>query len=959
MQEDHLNFALNQIILWNFMELKSGADRIMSYKTDRKEARNLFNGTSFIIYVLCAVLLLTTLCPIRAFAEEPEQKVVRVGYVSALNYEEGGEGEYKRGSGYEYLQQISYLTGWKYEYVYGSFKECYDMLTKGEIDLFGNVSYTPERAEQIDYSSYPQGKDVYLLYTSRDRTDLSTGDIQKLNGCNIGVTQGSYQEGLLKTWLQDNNVKAKVMEYNGYDPIMSAMDTGEIDAFVTPDLSINYNYVSIMNIGFSEYYFAVSKSRPDILKELNDALYEIQNTEQDYNSQLISRYYNRMTSALLLNEKEKSWLDAHDNSIRIGYLRDDLPLCGEENSKMIGIMQTVAETVESEFNINIETVPYDDMDQMKRALKTDEIDVAGPVISDFYLAEQDNSVLSSAIMDSTPLVVYKGGDADSSLKVIAVSDSSVFDRGIIGVLFPEAEILQCGSQEECLQAVVDGKAGSTIVLSSRLNILRSVPAMDRLSFAEMSRRLDICFTATKENRRAASIINKGIILSSEVLNGVVLSQHSVADRHVSIKDFLSQYAPIIVLLACLIIITMGFLIYRLSVSQKKLVVALNEAHSANVAKTAFLSNMSHDIRTPMNAIMGFADIAMKQKPDSQIRKCLEHIEESSDHLLALINNVLDISRIESGKIKYDPTPVNISKVTDSVINIMNGFLVNRDLTFNAEKNIPEDLYVLADAVRVQEILVNILGNAVKFTEDGGVITFRAEQTEGADVQHVVVHYSISDTGIGMSEEFQEHIFDEFTQENSGARTSYLGNGLGLAITKRYVTLMGGRISVESKRGKGSKFTVELPLELTEECETEDINVSVGSSDLTGVRILLAEDNDLNAEIATVLLEEYGVAVTRAVDGREAVNIFSDAPEGSFDLILMDIMMPRMNGYEATKAIRSLPDRADSCTIPIIAMTANAFVEDVQASLDAGMNAHLSKPIVMDEVVKVIAMNLNN
>lgn len=930
----------------------------MRYKVGIDRSGRMFQGMSFIAHILCILIVFTSSCPAVVSAEEPEQKTVRVGYVSAMNYEEGGECEYKRGSGYEYLQQISYLTGWKYEYVYGSFKECYDMLVNGEIDLFGNVSYTPERAQLFDFSSYPQGKDVYMLYTTKDRTDLTTGDISKLNGCRIGVTQGSYQEGVLKEWLQDNNINAEEIGYNGYDALMSALDSGELDAFVTPDLSISYNYVSITNIGFSEYYFAVSKSRPDLLEELNEALYEIQNTEQDYNSQLISRYYNRMTSALLMNEKERSWLDSHDNNIKIGYLRDDLPFCGEENGKMIGVMETVAQTVENEFKINIETVPYDDMDEMKRALKTNEIDIAGPVISDFYLAEQDDCVLSSAIMDSTPVVVYKGGDADSSLKLIAVSDSSVFDRSIIGVLFPEAEVMQCGSQEECLQAVSDGKAGSTIVLSSRLNILRSVPEMERLSFAEMSKRLDICFMATKEDRRAASIINKGIILSSEVLNGVVLSQHSVADKHISFKDFMSQYMQIIVFLACLIIMTMGFLIYRLSVSQKKLVSALNEAHSANVAKTVFLSNMSHDIRTPMNAIVGFADIAMKQDPEPQVKKCLERIEESSDHLLALINNVLDISRIESGKIKYEPVPVDISKVTDSVLNIMNGFLVNRDIDFIAEKKLPDELCVRADAVRVQEILVNILGNAVKFTEDGGTITFRADKINGDDEEHIIIRYIISDTGIGMSEEFQEHIFDEFTQENSGARTSYLGNGLGLAITKRYVDLMGGSIRVKSKKGTGSEFTVEIPFEITDGSNVKETDMPPAPSDLSGTKILLAEDNDLNAEIATVLLEDYGVEVTRAIDGREAVKIFADEPAGTFDLILMDIMMPNMNGYEATKTIRSMTGRPDSTTIPIIAMTANAFAEDVQASLDAGMNAHLSKPIVMDEVVRVIAMNLD-
>ena len=382
------------------------------------------------------------------------------------------------------------------------------------------------------------------------------------------------------------------------------------------------------------------------------------------------------------------------------------------------------------------------------------------------------------------------------------------------------------------------------------------------------------------------------------------------------------------------------------------------AETASIAKSTFLNNMSHDIRTPMNAIIGFTNIAMKQEPKPEVTNCLNKIRNSSEHLLTLINDVLDISRIESGKIRYMPTPVDIREVNETVLSIMQGFLSNRDITFRTNLEVPEKPYVLADAVRIREVLVNILGNAVKFTEDGGSITFEADCLPGPDDQHIYVRYRVADTGIGMSEEFVEHIFDEFSQEETGARTQYKGTGLGMAITRRYVDLMGGTIAVESKKGEGSAFTVELPLELSEESRVQKQNLHTARTDLTGVKLLLAEDNDLNAEIAMVQLEELGIQVTRAADGREAVKIFSENPPDTFAMIFMDIMMPGMNGYEATAAIRTLKDRPDARRIPIIAMTANAFAEDVQASMDAGMNGHLSKPIVMDEVVKTIVRNLD-
>ena len=391
---------------------------------------------------------------------------------------------------------------------------------------------------------------------------------------------------------------------------------------------------------------------------------------------------------------------------------------------------------------------------------------------------------------------------------------------------------------------------------------------------------------------------------------------------------------------------------------QKLEDAVHTAEDANRAKTTFLNNMSHDIRTPMNAIIGFTNIALKQEPKPEVRNCLNKISNSSEHLLTLINDVLDISRIESGKVKFVPIPVDIRTVADTVLGIMQGFLHDRSIEFRTNLAMTETPYVLADAVRIREVLVNILGNAVKFTEDGGSIEFDTSYHPGEDDRHMVVRYRVTDTGVGMTEEFAEHIFDEFSQEESSARTQYKGTGLGMTITKRYVDLMNGTICVESEKGRGSTFIVEIPLELTEGENVRKQELPMANADLSGVKVLLAEDNELNAEIAIVQLEELGIQVTRAADGKEAVKIFEENSPETFDLIFMDVMMPEMNGYEATAAIRAIKKRPDARRIPIIAMTANAFAEDVQASLDAGMNGHIAKPIVMDEVKKAIAGNVN-
>ena len=377
------------------------------------------------------------------------------------------------------------------------------------------------------------------------------------------------------------------------------------------------------------------------------------------------------------------------------------------------------------------------------------------------------------------------------------------------------------------------------------------------------------------------------------------------------------------------------------------------AQAANKAKTAFLSHMSHDMRTPMNAIIGFTGIAMKNNPSDEVKNCLEKIDESSEYLLSLINDVLDLTHIESGKVKYNPVPADVKNITDSALDIIKGFLTNRDINFKIQCEDAKIPNVLADPARLRDVLVNILSNAVKFTPDGGTITFEAQCQEKGGDGYINMRYRISDTGIGMSEEFIKEVFEEFAQEDSDVRTQYHGAGLGMAIVKKYIDMMGGTISVQSKKQEGTTFTVDIPLEITDkECNKSDTGFSE-KVNLTGVNVLLAEDNELNAEIATVQLEEFGMNVERAVDGKNAVEVFRNHPKGTFDVILMDVMMPEMNGYEATKAIRAMNDRPDGKNIPIIAMTANSFAEDVQASLDAGMNAHLSKPIVMDEVIKTI------
>ena len=382
---------------------------------------------------------------------------------------------------------------------------------------------------------------------------------------------------------------------------------------------------------------------------------------------------------------------------------------------------------------------------------------------------------------------------------------------------------------------------------------------------------------------------------------------------------------------------------------RKVAVAMSEASKA---KTDFLSNMSHDIRTPINGIMGVTTIAKGAIGDPvKIKDCLDKIDGASHHLLSLINDVLDMSRIESGKTSIDLKPCDLRVLCDNCCSIIGGQLAERDLEFIKEIDVRHTA-VLADDLHLRQVLINILGNAVKFTRDGGKIWFRCIEQEAGEDGRPVYRFEVEDTGIGMSAKFLEKIFEPFSQADNGARGKYKGTGLGMAITQQLTTLMGGTVSVESEEGKGSRFTVLLPFEIdTEVHESQDAVAQ--DADIEGVRILLVEDNELNSEIATELLRMSGAEVDIAWNGREALDLFAGSEPGRWDIILMDVMMPEMNGIEATRAIRAL-DRQDALTIPIVAMTANAFDDDIKATREAGMNAHLSKPINITEVIGTIA-----
>ena len=921
--------------------------------------------------LLCALMLLFAVCPIAVGS--PMNKVVRVGYVWSTNFSEGESDEdYKSGYAYEYLQKVAYYTGWEYQYVYGDWSTIFQMLTDGEVDIMAGVSYTTERARIMDFPDYPMGQENYYIYVwqSSNLANLSASEIV---GLSIGCTEGSMQDLFLESWNKEHGEGCNIFKYSGNIDMYQAFASHAIDAVVDTDNAIlpSDGLVPLVKVGSSDYYLAVRKDAKDIMDQLNTALEQIEHSDPYYLQNLHNKFFSETAIASALSPGEKAWLSDHP-VIRVGYLNSYLPFCGtDDNGQPTGVMVDIFSTIFSKLKIDsqpkIQYRAFGDQQDMVNAVKDGEVDVIFPIGGDVWFSESLGLYQTTDIAQILLNLVFKGDYADLKINKIGVNRNNLMQYMDSVHRYPDAQVVFFDSTEDCLKAIVSGSIDCTITNGLRTDGLVRRDIYQSLNLLELSESFSICMGVSRGESDLLTLLNHA--LNTLDKNYVLTNTYKYQDNIYvyTLMDFLLENLlwvfSSVVLFALVIVLatyrytkrTRKYLAQEKALT-KNLEEALEEARCANRAKTLFLNNMSHDIRTPMNAIKGFTDIAMKKTANTEVRNALEKIATSSDHLLTLINDVLDISRVESGKIVYTPVPANLCDITDMVLAITQGFMADRDLKLQVHRPEGEHCAVLTDPLRLREILINLLNNAVKFTPDGGTIDFSMGARPGKDEKHIVVWYTIADNGIGMSEEFQKHLFEEFSQEKGDARTQYSGHGLGMSIVKRYLELMGGTISVWSQQGEGSSFTIEFPMEVyLDEAVLPHEPVDLKKT-LSGVRVLLAEDNALNAEIATLMLEDAGMAVTWVQDGQEALDTFSRSQEGSFDIILMDIMMPNMDGYEATKAIRSL-SRGDAGTIPIVAVTANAFAEDIQASLDSGMNCHIAKPLEVDEVYKTIARQL--
>lgn len=924
--------------------------------------------------LLSLLLLLSVVLPVKAAAETAPVKVVRVGsFEDTFNYvnEKGA----RKGYGYELLQTLSGYTGWQFEYVTCDWSNCFEKLKNGEIDIMGAISYTEDRAEEMLFSDEPMGEEKYYLYADLSRADISASDYKTLNGKKVGVLMGTEPEVMLTEWEEKYGLKTEHINVSNNEDAKQKLANHEIDCFVSLEESFwaDLGISTITRVGKSGIYYALNKNRSDLKEELDNAMRALDEAAPFYTADLYKRYFSLDYIPILTGE-EKAWLKEH-GAIRMGFLKSDSgvstfdPATGEFTGVITDYIQFAADCLGNQ-ELEFQLVGYDSKEAELDALKSGEIDMIFHFDQSPNLAEEYHFACTNTMWTSNLMAVTnKQHFNENNVNRIAVPQNKLSLKKYLAFYYPQWEIVDCDTQEDAIKLVKDGQADCFVTginsenKYSKKYSFYSVPLLNPVKS---------CFAVNSGNRSLLSILNKTIKAMPVNMLAGALAMYKSSARKVTLSDFIKDNFFMALLVSSIAVAAILLTILKLlrkarkaeaaarkaaNDTQKlnaKLQVAVENAESANHAKSTFLFNMSHDIRTPMNAIIGYADLASRHLDDpAKLKNYMENIQVCGQNLLMLLNNVLDLARIENDKTEMEYSVSDIEKDFRNCVAMFRNQADSKGQTLMVTTQLQYP-YIYADIPHLTEICTNLVSNAVKYTGAGGTIRCNVTQKSGEKEGWCDTVITVADNGIGMSQEFQKHIFEPFERERTSTVSKVEGSGIGMGIVKKLVGLMGGTVEVESRIGVGSTFTVTIPCRIASEDETQAKRETNPSDQkcLCGTRILLTEDNDLNAEIAVELLQEEGCTVDRAKDGVECVDMLEKAANGTYQLILMDIQMPVMNGYDAARKIRGLDD-PQKANIPIIAMTANAFTEDRQVALDAGMNDHIAKPINMNVLVPTL------
>lgn len=907
--------------------------------------------------LLAAVLFLTGLCQGTAVAGTDPVLKVAFPESAGINetYEDGTHG----GCVYDWLQEIAKYTGWKYEFITGDAEELLDGMAAGEYDLMGGMFYFDGYEDYFNYPKYIMGSNYSLLICRRDNPDIRSYDHTTLNGKRIGVFKGAASKiERLNKFLDFNNIQCELIYFENLEEYENCLETGEVDLRLGNDVYMKDSYNVAAQFEGDPYYIVTARDNPGLCEQLSGAMEAIYAANPQFAEELyIKNFPGKYVNSITLTEEEEAFIN-RTGQCKVAVMRNQYPLFYEMNGATKGMLPECLDIITQRTGIEFSYIYADTYEEMVELAKNGKADLIGCFMNEDASADSLGVIrtVSYASMDTVLLRnKHSLNTSDGIITAIVNGRDDVRDEENGTVRYYE-------TYQECIDAVNRGEVDCTRMPAAFIEDFYSRDYYANITLVtDSNHQVHIALALPQPvNVPLYSVLSKSLNSFSQTESIHILTNNTLnfQESRMSLKSLFYSNPVMMVSgsIGLVVLISVIVILFYVSRSRNRVMrVKLEKAEETSRAKSNFLSRMSHEIRTPMNAIIGLTNLArMSGEATPKISENLEKIDASAKFLLSLLSDILDMSKIESDKMEISERPFDLIRMVSQIEDIFTAQMESKGLELKVDCEVSEGLLV-GDQMRLQQVLSNFLSNAGKFTDQGGLICLTIEE-ERRSSEEAVLRFSVRDTGIGILPEDRERIFRAFEQAG-GSSLRAPGTGLGLAISSSLVQLMGGEIKVNSSQGTGSEFyfTITLPVfhgDLPDDTKKEK---QTGSS-LEGVPVLLAEDNDLNAEIAMELLSMRGIAVDRAANGQQAVEMFAKSPVGHYAVILMDINMPVKDGLTAAREIRSL-ERTDAVSVPILALTANAFQEDRDHAAAAGMTGFLPKPFDVNQLYQMILESL--